>query len=54
MRYLFILNSMKILIIEDDTQVASYISKGMLEAGHTVDMADNGKDGLFLATNRII
>ncbi len=44
---------MKILIIEDDTQVASYISKGMLEAGHTVDMADNGKDGLFLATTEL-
>ncbi len=41
---------MRILIIEDDNNVSSYIAKGMKEAGHTVDTADNGKDGLFLAT----
>lgn len=41
---------MRILIIEDDIQVASYISKGMKEAGHMADMAQTGKDGLFLAT----
>lgn len=41
---------MRILVIEDDQEVSSYISKGMKEAGHTVDTADNGKDGLFLAT----
>ncbi len=41
---------MRILIIEDDKDVSSYIQKGMKEAGHVVDMADNGKDGLFLAT----
>lgn len=41
---------MKLLLIEDDAEVASYISKGMKEAGHIVDHADNGKDGLFLAT----
>jgi len=41
---------MKILVIEDDTDVRTYISKGMKEAGHTIDTADNGKEGLFLAT----
>lgn len=41
---------MRLLIIEDDKQVSAYIAKGMKEAGHTVDSADNGKDGLFLAT----
>lgn len=41
---------MRILIIEDDQDVQAYTSKGMREAGHTVDTADNGKDGLFLAT----
>jgi len=39
----------RILIIEDDKQVASFIAKGLTEAGWTVDHADNGKDGLFLA-----
>ncbi|MAE51827.1 MAG: DNA-binding response regulator [Micavibrio sp.] len=41
---------MRLLIIEDDKEVAAYITKGMKEAGHTIDTADNGKDGLFLAT----
>lgn len=41
---------MKILLIEDDQSVASYIVKGLKESNHTVDHADNGKDGLFLAT----
>lgn len=41
---------MKILIIEDDSSVSDYITKGMKEAGHTVDCTSDGKDGLFLAT----
>lgn len=41
---------LRLLVIEDDKQVLSYIAKGMKEAGHNVDTADNGKDGLFLAT----
>jgi two-component system OmpR family response regulator len=38
------------LIIEDDRDVASFIQKGLAQAGWNVDHADNGKDGLFLAT----
>ncbi len=41
---------MKILLIEDDKQVCDFIIKGMKEAGHVTDIANNGKDGLFLAT----
>lgn len=41
---------MRLLIIEDEPEVLSYIAKGMKEAGHTADTANNGKDGLFLAT----
>jgi two-component system OmpR family response regulator len=37
-------------VIEDDKHVCAYIAKGMREAGHVIDTADNGKDGLFLAT----
>jgi two-component system OmpR family response regulator len=40
----------RILIIEDDQEVASFIQSGLLQAGWNVDHADNGKDGLFLAT----
>jgi len=42
--------SQKILLIEDDATTADYIVKGMKEEGFTVDRADNGRDGLFLAT----
>jgi len=41
---------MRILVIEDDAGVASFIIGGLREAGHTVDHATDGKDGLFLAT----
>ena len=39
---------MKILVIEDDQQAASYLAKGLKEAGHVVDIANDGKEGLFL------
>ena len=41
----------KILLIEDDRQTATYIVKGLSEEGMTVDHADNGRDGLFHATD---
>jgi two-component system OmpR family response regulator len=41
---------MRILLIEDDRSVADFAARGLREAGHIVDHADNGKDGLFLAT----
>lgn len=41
---------MKILVVEDDEKVLSYIHKGLDEEGHNVDKAKTGKDGLFLAT----
>ena len=41
---------MRILVIEDDQDVASFIRNGLAQAGCNVDHAANGKDGLFLAT----
>jgi two-component system OmpR family response regulator len=40
---------MRILIIEDDKQIASFVIKGLKENGFAVDHADNGEDGLHLA-----
>ena len=40
---------MNILIVEDDRQTASFIQKGLVEAGYVVDHAANGEDGLHLA-----
>lgn len=42
---------MKLLIVEDNERVAQYLKKGLGEAGHTVDHADNGRDGMFLAAS---
>lgn len=41
---------MRILVIEDDQEIARYLRKGLSEAGHIVEHADNGRDGLYLAT----
>ncbi|MBB1248260.1 response regulator transcription factor [Rhizobium sp. G21] len=40
---------MKILIIEDDLDAASYLVKAFREAGHTIDHASDGEAGLFMA-----
>ncbi len=40
---------MKVLLVEDNERVANFVKKGLAEAGHTVDHADNGRDGMFLA-----
>jgi two-component system OmpR family response regulator len=40
----------KILLVEDDKHTADYIAKGLREHGHVIDCADNGRDGLYLAT----
>lgn len=42
---------MRILLVEDDPTVRSFVVKGLKESGHVVDEADNGKDGLFLAVS---
>jgi two-component system, OmpR family, response regulator len=42
---------MKVLLVEDNERVAQFVRKGLLEDGHTVDHADNGRDGLILASN---
>lgn len=40
---------MHILLIEDDTQAAEYLMKGLGECGHVVDQAADGDSGLHLA-----
>jgi two-component system OmpR family response regulator len=45
-----IVGAVKILLVEDDSQTADYIAKGLREHGHVVDKTDNGRDGLYMAT----
>jgi len=42
---------MRILVVEDDKAVAGFVVKGLREAGHVVEHANNGPDGLFLASS---
>ena len=35
----------KILLIEDDRETASYLTKGLNQEGHSVEQATNGQDG---------
>lgn len=40
---------MRVLIVEDDREVAKNIAKMLSEAGHVVDCAHDGEDGLAMA-----
>ena len=40
---------MRILVVEDDAKIASFVIKGLEQSGFAVDHASNGEDGLFLA-----
>lgn len=40
---------MRILLIEDDGKIASFITKGLREAGFAVDIAQEGKEGVAMA-----
>ena len=40
---------MRLLLVEDDREIASFIMKGLKEAGFAVDHAADGEDGLHLA-----
>ncbi len=40
---------MRVLVIEDDLEMSSFIEKVLIEAGHKVDTAADGESGLALA-----
>jgi len=39
---------MRVLVVEDDEAVASFVSKGLRQSGFAVDHVDNGEDALHL------
>jgi len=41
---------MRFLLVEDDPEVARFVIKGLGEAGHLVDHAPDGREGLYRAT----
>src|SRR5262245_47123390 len=40
---------MRVLIVEDDESIASFVSRGLRQAGFAVDVAESGTDGLAKA-----
>ncbi len=51
MAYLLDLDSllMRILVVEDEKKVSSFIKKGLEEESYAVDVAGDGEDGLYMA-----
>jgi two-component system, OmpR family, response regulator len=45
--------AMRILVVEDDRDAASWLIKGLAEAGHIADHAANGEDGLNMAREKV-
>jgi len=41
---------MHLLLIEDDAEAARFLAKGLRESGYVVDIASDGREGLFRAT----
>ena len=40
---------MRLLVVEDDKKIASFVSRGLKEAGYVVDVAERGDDAFQLA-----
>ncbi len=43
---------MHLLVVEDDRDTREFIRNGLLQAGHRVDVAADGREGLFAATTQ--
>ena len=41
----------RILVVEDDGDTADYVTKGLREAGYTVELVMDGRDGLYMASS---
>lgn len=44
---------MRLLVIEDEKKVAGFIKKGLEEEGYAVDVAYDGKEGLYMALDQV-
>ena len=40
---------MRVLVVEDDAKIASFVVRGLKQAGYAVDHAPDGETGLALA-----
>lgn len=44
---------MRLLVVEDEKKVSSFIKKGLGEEGYAVDVANDGEEGLYMALDRV-
>lgn len=44
---------MRVLVVEDEKKVASFIKQGLEEEGYAVDVAPDGEEGLAMALDRV-
>lgn len=44
---------MRLLVVEDEKKVASFIKKGLEEEGYAVDLASDGDEGLWMALEEV-
>lgn len=44
---------MRVLVVEDEKKVASFIKQGLEEEGYAVDVAPDGEEGLGMALDRV-
>ncbi len=44
---------MRLLVVEDERKVSSFIKKGLEEEGYAVDVAHDGGEGLYMALDRV-
>jgi len=42
---------MRLLLVEDDDQIAQFVQQGLEEAGYVVDWTANGEDGFRMGLN---
>ena len=40
---------MRVLMVEDDVKMAGLVRRGLVEDGHTADVAGSGEDALWMA-----
>jgi len=44
---------MRLLLVEDEKAISGFLKEGLEEEGFAIDVADNGKEGLQLATDNL-
>jgi heavy metal response regulator len=47
------MSPVRILVVEDERKVASFVKKGLEEEGYAVDVAADGEEGLVMALTRV-